>query len=262
MSNWDKGSYEFTARQLEPVAPVVADAVEPVAGQPALDLACGTGNVSLELARRGANVTGFDGAPGLLKVAGERAEAEGFETTWVQGDLAELPFADDSFEIVTSVFGLIFSGSPQQSAGEIARVLRPQGRLAVTSWVEEGLFQHMQEMSKAAVASHFGQAPADGEDKPFAWGDELAIRELFSEHGIAVQVEQRDLVITEESAEVLNDRWFNEHPIWLTMQELIGDENYEKLREESLPVVEAANQADDGSFVYTLRYLLSEGSPV
>ena len=46
------------------------------------------------------------------------------------------------------------------------------------------------------------------------------------------------------------------------MHELIGDENYAKLREESLPVVEAANQADDGSFSYTLRYLLSEGSPV
>ena len=111
MSNWDKGSYEFTAAQIEPVAPVVANAVEPVAGQPTLDLACGTGNVSLELARRGASVTGFDGAPRLLKVAGERAAAEGFEATWVQGDLAELPFADDSFEIVTSVFGVIFHKS-------------------------------------------------------------------------------------------------------------------------------------------------------
>ena len=57
MSHWDKGSYEVTAEQLAPVAPTVADATEPVAGEPALDLACGTGNESLELAGRGADVT-------------------------------------------------------------------------------------------------------------------------------------------------------------------------------------------------------------
>ena len=97
---------------------------------------------ALRLARRGARVTGYDGAPRLLQVAGERAAAEGLELERVQGDLAELPAADDSFEIVTSVFGLIFTGSPQDSAAEIGRVLRPRGRIAFTSWVEEGLFQY------------------------------------------------------------------------------------------------------------------------
>lgn len=262
MSNWDKGSYEVTAAQLAPVAPVVADAVEPVAGQPALDIACGTGNEALELARRGAEVTGFDGAPRLLEVAGERAAAEGLTAAWSQGDLTELPFEDDSFEIATSVFGLIFTSSPQASAAEIGRVLRPQGRIAFTTWVEEGLFQQMQEMSKAAVAEHFGQAPPDGEDAPFAWGDEVAVRELFSESGLALQVETRNLVIEEESAQTLNDRWFDLHPIWLTMKEVIGEQAYATLRQETLPVVEAANEAEDGSFRFTMRYLLFEGSPV
>jgi len=262
MSNWDKGSYEITAEQISPAAPAVADAVEPVSGHPALDLACGTGNEALELARRGGEVTGFDGAPRLLQVAGERAREEGLKLETVQGDLAELPFADDSFEIVTSVFGLIFTSSPQDSASEIGRVLRPQGRIAFTSWVEEGLFQYMQEMAKAAVAAHFGQAPPEGADAPFAWGDGVAVRELFSESGIALQVETKELVIEEESAKALNDRWFDFHPIWLTMQEVIGDEAYEEMRREALPVVEANNEADDGSFRNTLRYLLFEGSPV
>lgn len=262
MSNWDKGSYEVTAAQLAPVAPVVADAVEPVSAQPALDLACGTGNEALELARRGAEVTGFDGGERLLKVAGERAAAENLDASWVQGDLSELPFEDGSFEIVTSVFGVIFSSSPKDTATEIGRVLRPQGRVAFTTWVEEGLFQHMQEMSKAAVASHFGQAPPEGEDAPFAWGDEAEVRELFSESGVALQAETHDLVIEEESARVLNDRWFDLHPIWLTMKEIIGDEAYEELRRETLPVVESANQSEGEGFRYTLRYLLFEGSPV
>ena len=261
-SHWDKGSYEITAEQIAPASPVVADAVEPVSGQPALDLACGTGNEALILARRGATVTGFDGAPRLLSVAKERAEAEDLEIQWVQGDLAELPFADDSFKIVTSVFGLIFTGDPSRSASEIGRVLRPQGRLAFTSWVEDGLFKTMQDMSKAAVAESFGQAVPEGADAPFAWGDVDAIRELFSEHGLMVQVEEKELVIEEDSANGLNDRWFDMHPIWLTMKEAIGEDAYEALRRETLPIIEGYNEADDGTFRYTLKYLLSEGSPV
>ncbi|HNG57759.1 MAG TPA: class I SAM-dependent methyltransferase, partial [Solirubrobacterales bacterium] len=77
MSNWDKGSYEVTAEQIAPATPAVADAVEPVTGKLALDLACGTGNEALELARRGARVTGYDGAPRLLQVAGWQAMPEG-----------------------------------------------------------------------------------------------------------------------------------------------------------------------------------------
>jgi len=262
MSNWDKGSYEMTAAQLAPVAPVVADAVEPVAGQPAVDLACGTGNVALELARRGARVTGFDGAPRLLEVAADRFSAEGLAGEWVQGDLTDLPFEDDSFEIITSVFGAIFTSSPRDTASEIGRVLRPQGRAAITTWIEEGLFQHMQEMSKIAVAKHFGTAPQEDAPEAFAWGEEDQVRELFLENGVAMQVETHELVIEEESARVLNDRWFDLHPIWLTMKEIIGEETYEVLRRETLPVVEAANQAGDGSFRYAMRYLLFEGSPV
>lgn len=262
MSNWDRGSYEVTAEQLAPVAPVVADAVEPLSGQPALDLACGTGNVALELARRGASVTGLDGAPRLLGVAAERTAAEDLEVDFVQGDLTDLPFADDTFEAVTSVFGSIFTSSPGDTAAEIGRVLRPQGRFAFTSWVPEGLFQYLQDMARAMVAGKFGQAPPEGEDAPFEWGDELAVRELFSESGIAVQTETLDLTIEDESPARLNDRWFDLHPIWLTMKGVVGEEAYEELRRESLPVVEQANEADNGSFRCTLRYLLFEGSPV
>jgi hypothetical protein len=117
-------------------------------------------------------------------------------------------------------------------------------------------------MAKAAVASHFGQAPPEGADAPFAWGDEAAVRELFSESGLMLQVETRELVIEEESAAALNDRWFDLHPIWITMQEVIGDEAYEEMRREALPVVESHNEVSDGSFRNTLRYLLFEGSPV
>ena len=120
----------------------------------------------------------------------------------------------------------------------------------------------MQEIAKAAVASHFGQAPPEGEAEPFKWGDELAVRELFSESGIMLQAGTRELVIEEESPQTLNDRWYDHHPIWLTMKDVIGEEAYEELRRESLPVIEEANEADDGSFRYTLRNLLFEGSPV
>ncbi|MBK8295588.1 MAG: class I SAM-dependent methyltransferase [Solirubrobacterales bacterium] len=124
------------AVQLAPVAEVVVDAAEPVSGLKTLDLACGTGNSALLEAERGAEVTGFDAATRLLEVAAGRAAEAGHEATWVEGDMQDLPFPDDSFEVITSVFGVIF-GDPQQVAAEIARVLEPNGRIAITTWTNQ-----------------------------------------------------------------------------------------------------------------------------
>jgi ubiquinone/menaquinone biosynthesis C-methylase UbiE len=138
MTDWGRGSYELTASQSAPVAPLVIDAAEPVENLKLLDLACGTGNAALVGARRDARVTGLDGAPRLLEVAAGRAEAEDLRVDWIEGDFHELPFAEDSFDVVTSVFGLIFAERPEQATAEVARILGPNGRLAITTWLDEG----------------------------------------------------------------------------------------------------------------------------
>lgn len=257
MPDWGTGTYELTAARLAPVAEVVVDAAEPVSGLKTLDLACGTGNATLLEAERGATVTGFDAATRLLEVAAGRASEAGVDATWVEGDMQDMPFADDSFEVITSVFGVIF-GEPQKVAAEIARVLEPNGRIAITTWTNEGILPRIAALSKQAVADAFDQAP---DPMPFQWGDETELRELFSEHGIAIQCEKKTLTFTADSPEAANDEWREHHPMWFALREALGDERFEALSAKILEELKNGNESEDG-FSYRSTYLLALGSPV
>ncbi len=260
MADWGDGSYELMAGQLTPAAEVVVDAAEPLSGLKTLDLACGTGNAALLAAGRGAVVTGFDAAPRLLEVAAGRAAESGVEATWVAGDMQDLPFPDDSFEVITSVFGVIF-GDPQQVAAEIGRVVEPNGRIAVTTWTNEGVLPRIATLSKEAVADAFDQDP-DAGPMAFQWGDEDELRELFSEHGIVLQIEKKSLTFTAESAKAANDEFREHHPMWLALKEAIGEEKFDSLSEKVLEELENSNESSDRGFSYTSTYLLATGSPV
>lgn len=260
MADWGTGSYELTAAQLAPVAEVVVDAVEPVDGRKVLDIACGTGNASLLAAERGAKVTGLDLAPRLLDVARGRASEAGVEAEFVEGSMLDLPFPDASFDIVTSVFGVIFGDPPGAVAEQIARVVDTAGRVAITTWTDEGLFPEIAKLGMRAVQDALDLPP--DEHTPFQWGDELALRELFSEHGIALQCEKKTLTFTADSPEAANDEWNEHHPMWLARKEAIGQENFDALSEKILEALRAGNESTDGGFSFTGSYLLALGSPV
>jgi len=261
MADWGTGTYELTAAQLAPVAEVVLDAVEPVSGLKTLDLACGTGNAALLAAKRGALVTGLDAAPRLLEVAADRAKEAGADVTWTEGSMLDLPYADDSFEIVTSVFGVIFGDPPAAVASEIARVLDQHGRIAFTTWTNEGILPRIAKLSKDTVNEVFDLPPDDGPSS-LNWGDETDIRERFSGHGIMLQVEKKSITFEFESAAAANDEWKNHHPMWLALKDAIGEENFEALSEKVLAILEEGNESEGGGFSYTSGYLLALGSPV
>jgi len=261
MTDWGTGTYELFAAQLAPVAEVVADAVEPVSGLKTLDIACGTGNATLLLAERGAEATGLDMAPRLLEVAAGRANDAGLDITWTEGSMLELPYPDDSFEVITSVFGVIFGDPAAAVAAEIARVLDQHGRVAFTTWTDEGVLAEIAKLSKSTVNEVLDLPPDDG-PAALTWGDETDIRELFSEHGIMLQVEKKSIEFKFESAVAANDEWKNHHPMWLLLKQAIGDEQYEALSDKVLEILESNNEATDGSFSYTSNYLLALGSPV
>ena len=101
----------------------------PRPGTVALDLCCGTGDVALALARRGATVTGIDFSNAMLDVARRRQAPPG--TKFVHGDAMELPFPDASADIVTVAYGLRNVADVNRALAEWRRVLRPGGRLVV-----------------------------------------------------------------------------------------------------------------------------------
>ncbi|HEY7691085.1 MAG TPA: methyltransferase domain-containing protein [Gaiellaceae bacterium] len=138
---WGGASYERIARAFAPVHERLVELVAPAPGERFLDLACGTGEVALIAARAGAEVTGLDFSPGQLEKARAAAADAGLEVRFDEADVQELPYADASFDVVVSAFGMIFAPDHAGAASELTRVCRPGARVAITSWPEDDWFR-------------------------------------------------------------------------------------------------------------------------
>ena len=102
------------------------------AGNRALDLCCGTGDIAFALARAGAEVTGLDFSEKMLEVARVRlGNSNGANVNFIQGDAEQLAFADNSFDAVTMGYGLRNLSSWERGLREMVRVAKPGGRIVV-----------------------------------------------------------------------------------------------------------------------------------
>ena len=140
-------------------------------GHRVLDVACGTGVVSVTAARLGARVTGLDLTPELLERARENARIAGVEIDWHEGDVEKLPFGDAAFDFVLSEFGHIFAPRPEVAIGEMLRVLKPGGTIAFSTWPPELFVGRM----FALTASYM--PPPPGAAAPPIWGDPSIVRQ-------------------------------------------------------------------------------------
>jgi ubiquinone/menaquinone biosynthesis C-methylase UbiE len=142
-------------------------------GQRVLDAACGSGNLTIPAARAGASVTGLDLVPSLLARARERADDEGLRLTLDEGNVEELPYPDGEFDVVLSMFGVMFAARPERVVAELARVTRRGGQVALASWTRAGFTGQMLAMHAALVR------PPQEVPSPLLWADEQVVRELF-----------------------------------------------------------------------------------
>jgi ubiquinone/menaquinone biosynthesis C-methylase UbiE len=206
-----------------------------------------------QAAARGASVTGLDLTPKLLEVARERAAQSGGEVNFLEGDAEELPFEDDSFDRVTSCFGVIFAPRQQLAASELARVARPGAKIVVTAWTPQGLNGQM----FAKIASYM-PAPPPGFASPVMWGDEDHARSLLEPTGAQLSFERHMVTFEHESA----DSWFdyNERvlgPTIMAKAMLEPQGKWDSLRSELVELYTKGNEAKDGTFRASAEYLLS-----
>jgi ubiquinone/menaquinone biosynthesis C-methylase UbiE len=174
--SWMAGDFGVLAKNTAAAAEAFAGRLGIEPGTQVLDVACGTGNVAIPLARLGAVVTGVDIAANLLEQARERATAEGLTVTFDEGDAERLPYAPASFDAVVTMFGAMFAPRPKLVAAELAYALRPGGLLAMANWTPASFTGQMFKVSSRHVAPPAGLLP------PVLWGDEAAVRERLEPH--------------------------------------------------------------------------------
>jgi ubiquinone/menaquinone biosynthesis C-methylase UbiE len=249
---WSSGDYPEVARRIESVAEILAERAGAGPGLELLDVATGSGNVALAAARAGADVTGLDLTPKLLEAARRRAADAALDIRFVEGDAEELPFESDSFDRVTSCFGVMFAPRHQQAASELARVARPGASIAVTAWTPSGIIG-----GTFRIISSFLPPPPELEP-PVSWGTEEHVSALFELSGAELSFERRTVDFTHDSPESWLDR--DERilgPAIMAKAALEQQGRYEELREAMLELYRDANEAGDGTFRVRAEYLLT-----
>lgn len=186
-ATWMAGDFGVIAKTIESAGQQFAHSLGLTPGLKVLDVATGTGNVAIPLAKLGCEVTGVDIAPNLLVQARERAAAEGVSITYDEGDAEALPYADGSFDAVVTMFGAMFAPRPSLVASECARVLKPGGLLAMANWTPESFTGKMFRLSANHVPPPPGIAP------PSLWGDDSTARDRLAGHFTDIQTELVDI---------------------------------------------------------------------
>ena len=130
---WGLHARDFAERLEQVVLPLygaVLDAGRVTSGTRLLDAGCGAGLLALLAKLRGARVAALDASAPLLAIARERLT----DADLREGELEQLPFADASFDVVTAVNSVFYASDIAAAMAELARVVRPGGRVVVTAW--------------------------------------------------------------------------------------------------------------------------------
>jgi 2-polyprenyl-3-methyl-5-hydroxy-6-metoxy-1,4-benzoquinol methylase len=182
-STWMAGDFGVVARTITADAEAFISRLNLPSGTRVLDVACGTGNLAIPLARQGCTVTGVDIAPNLLVQARERAAAEHLTAIFDEGDAEQLPYPDATFDAVVTMFGAMFAPRPELVAQELARVLKPGGTLAMANWNPAGFTGAMFKVGSKHVP------PPPGIPPPVLWGDDATLRQRLASHFTNIHTE-------------------------------------------------------------------------
>jgi SAM-dependent methyltransferase len=248
---WDAGDYSALSAYIADVGQLVVARAGVGPGMRVLDVACGTGNAALPAARAGARVTGLDFVPKLLEAGRIKAQAEGVDVEWREGDAENLPFEDGHFDRVLSTFGHMFAPRHQRTAAEMARVCRRGGAVVFATWTPEGVAG---EIFKASGS--YLPPPPDYALPPIQWGREDHVRELFAGVATAFEFEPHVNRIEWDSVEAFADFFMARFGPMVTAQAMLGD-RFAELREQVVGIWRRANEATDGSLRLPQEYLLS-----
>jgi SAM-dependent methyltransferase len=246
---WSTGDYAVVGTTLQIVGESLCEALDLRAGERVLDVAAGNGNATLAAARRWCDVVSTDYVPALLERGRARAGAEGLPVKFEQADAENLQYAEASFDVVLSTFGVMFTPDQQKAAAEMARVCKPGGRIGLANWTPSSFIGELFKLMGRYLP------PAAGVKPPSLWGTEERLRELFGNRLDSIAVERKDFVFRYRSAahwlEVFRTYYGPMHKAFAALDAA----KQESLAADLIALAQRFNRATDGSLVAPGQYL-------
>lgn len=246
---WSAGDYAVIGTTLQIVGENLCEALDLRAGERVLDVAAGNGNATLAAARRWCDVVSTDYVGALLERGQARASAEGLDIRFEEADAENLPYADASFDVVLSTFGVMFTPNQERAASELARVCQPGGQIGLANWTPSGFIGQL-----FKVIGRYIPPPA-GVKPPSLWGTEERLRELFGEHIAKLDAVRRNFVFRYRTPQ----HWLETFRTYYgPMNKAFGAVNaaqQESLAADLIQLVQQFNRATDGAMLVPSEYL-------
>ena len=246
---WSSGNYAVVGTTLQIVGEQLCEALDLRSGSKVLDVAAGNGMVSLAAARRWCDVTSTDYVPALLECGRTRAAAEGFSIQFQEADAESLPFADASFDVVVSTFGVMFTPNQMQAAAELARVCKPKGRIGLANWTPDGFI--------GQVFKTLGKylPPPAGAKSPALWGTRAALEEMFNTQATSIKAEPRMFNFRYRSPENFLDIFKTYYGPVLKAFAALDEASRQQLHNDLYALIVRMNGSGDPTMVVPSEYL-------
>ena len=246
---WSAGDYAVIGTTLQIVGETLCEALDLRAGQSVLDVAAGNGNATLAAARRWCDVTSTDYVPALLERGKARASAEGLAVRFETADAEALPYADGSFDVVLSTFGVMFTPNQEKAASEMARVCKSGGKIGLANWTPASFIGSLFKLIGGYLPPPAGVKP------PSLWGTEEHLRVLFGDRLATLDAERKHFVFRYRTPQHWIDTFRTYYGPVQKAFIGVGPEREEQLNADLIALVKQFNRADDGAMVVPSQYL-------
>ena len=248
-TTWEAGDFSEVAKHIETTAEAFVDRLDIKPGMKVLDVACGSGNLAIVAAQKGAEVTGIDIAENLVEAAKKRAADKGLNVNFEQGDAEALPYEDNTFDLVMTMFGAMFAPRPDVVASELVRVCKPGGRIAMANWTPEGFAGQMFKLSTKYI-------PPPDMPPPVQWGVPEIVEQRFGDRVSELQMTKRLADMTFEFGPEEVAEFFKTHfgPTVMALKAM-GEENHAAFTKDLVDTWEANNTKTDGTTLVKGEFL-------